>query len=150
MGLPNVIMINDSEHCEFLGRIPWAGRTLGPGLIKLMRSCCLTYKPVCLGPIVMFCYYCFIITLGPSKVSHCQSRHWHNVAWVYWAIFGFPLVTWASYRHPLMELVQHIGNRPATNIEPIIGITLAHYLFKHYCLRKNSRARKQQNDIEIH
>ena len=55
-------------------------------------------------------------------------------------------------------LVQHIGNRPATNIEQIIRIMLAQiglrvfffFFFFFFFFPKNSRVRKEQNDIPIH
>ena len=47
-------------------------------------------------------------------------------------------------------LVQHIGNRPATNIGSVIGVMLAQYYLKTNCLFKNSRVKKQQNGIPIH
>ena len=35
----------------------------------------------------------------------------------------------------------------STNIEPTVGIMLAQYWLKNNCLLKNSRVRKQQNDM---
>ena len=81
----------------------------------------------------------FLIPFHSKRKPTWRSR----VRWL--AKLAWYDVTWKS-----SILVQHIGNRPATNVEPIVGITLAQYWFKTNCLLKNSRVRKQPNDIQIH
>ena len=62
---------------------------------------------------------------------------------LYWLDIGTCDIGFISAPNNGIILVQHIGNRLATNIEPITGNMLAQYLLKNNYLLKNSRVRKQ-------
>ena len=70
------------------------------------------------------------MNIGPTLVFHGWYWRWRSLVKPHWFNIGFPLAILAlasSAPNNGIILVQHINNRPATNIEPIIGIMLAQY-----------------------
>ena len=112
--------------------------------------------------------------IGPTLVSHWRywrwcslvKPYWLNIACVlvilalamtcreildqYWLAIGTCDIGFISAPNNGIIPVQHIGNRPVTNIMPIVRLMLAQNWLKTKYLLKNSSVKKQQNDIQVH
>ena len=88
--------------------------------------------------------------LGFSLVILALTISCREILFQYWLAIGTCDIGFITAPNNGIILAHHIGNRQATNIEPIVGIMLAQYWLKTNYFLKLSRVRKQQNDIQVH